>query len=1035
MAKNSRNNSQRGRNDNTSFENFSKLLDEHTKALLKASEDFKKSAEAFNKNFDNLTGQDQKHRVEISKDARKLFDREAQSRNDNVVKGRKAGDAFVSSLKVVGKAFINQLDKSIEKVADKYVSQFSTITSRMQMSYREYATMFNEAATYFRNNGLAKQFTSAEFADSLTAALDTGLRGEEAKRQAYQNLITNKLVPAISTNTVAYRRMSKQFGDSFNEGITAIAKYTEKVYGAEGIEEGRINSIIDSLGLSARYAAAQQGLTGSQASDIVSRTTGVLTALGSTVGENFQAQIVDMLRAASSGETMTSGQSALAGIAGIYTAEQANAALMDPEKLTEVIGKILNQYADRSSNVLGVLSQSGLGYDLQAGQEAYIAMTEKSSGEIVSELSAFTKNFDASQVYQEERDKLEEGYYTDSSTALSNILSNMSTWFATWKSNIPMFDTIVDILGQIASIVVSQKIIGGISGGDAAGGIFSGLLKGGGKHAATSSVGTKLAAAGKLLAPVAGVALTGYDIVTGYKEGGLGQAAIKGLTGASDHESYKTGGLDAFKDAAKDTIKNATKGALIGSVVPGVGTAVGAGIGMVAGIAGSLGKYFSEENQLSRATKEYAESLDNLKEVQTQYEDVVKKTDNSLENLSKVSQINGKATDEQTEAFKQLKSAYPDLLANVSDVSEMDSAYVELLKMKIKIEKKEITDKLIDQTRDASKSAAKAAKKAAKQSGSQDMAGQDFLYQVNEGTSVQEALENVKRDYGITNDQEVLQSATRAAGNIGLDSLEIDESGNLVRVDFQSGKRTKAGKVTSRLGDFTENRQKLEKDLSSTYSSLEETYNSLKSVLESIGVDPQDYASLSKEDLKNSEYENAGQVAKILKDYNTTAGKLIELAKNEKSEAVRSKYSKSGLEETFSDLKPSSFSKLVKSPAFKVGLNTVPFDDFPALLHKGEMVLTAHNADMLRSLTSGSSIGTFLSSLLEGSQKTTATAATSESTSDAVTSAIVTAIGDQTAVLSGSLNSILSLLNQIVQTPNRDSAGVVSPAVLSFEGA
>lgn len=1050
------NRNQRNNNESSSIENFSKLLDEHTKALLKFSEEFKKSADAFSKNFDKTTGQDQKHRVEIAKDARDMFERESRTRSESIVQGKKVGTALIDSFKVVGRALINEFDSAVERVASKYTSQLSAITTRMQISNKEYAQMFNDASAFFQNNGLIKQFSSADFADSLTTALETGLRGEEAQRQAYQNLITNKLVPAISTNTVAYRRMSKQFGDSFNEGITAIAKYTEKVYGAEGIEEGRINSIIETLGLSTRYAAAQQGMTKEQASQMASQTTGILTAIGSTIGENFQQQIVDMLYSSSRGETLTSGQNVLAGIAGVYTAQDAMQALSDPTKLSNVIGSVLEQYSQRNPDVLGVLGNSGLGYDVSAGQEAFIALQEKSSSQVVDELNNFTQGFNASQVYQEERDKLEQGYYQDSTTALEKIFDNLSTWFASWKSNIPMFDTLVGVVKDVAKAWVGVKVYqsagqGGIKGAfkstfgsdiqgasqmfgegysfkDVAG---TGIGKG---KAVLGKIGIKLSSAGKVLGPVAGLALTGYDAYTGFKEGGLSQAVAKGITGAGTHASYAgTDVASALVDGLKDVAKNTAKGALIGSFAGPVGTAIGAGIGAVAGAGGALAQYFSEDNTLARATKAYAESLTELERVQTQYKDTVKKTDNSLNNLSKVSEVNGEATSEQTKAFDQLKAAYPDLLANVTDVSEMDKTYVELIKMKIEAEKKEMTETLIKQSKGTGKSAAKAAKKTASLSSTQDIAGQDLLYQISQGTLGSEALENVMKDYGLSK-EEALESAHRASGAIAGHKMEIDSKGNIIVVDESTGKQIsgKGYKPTSTLGDFGENRAKLESGISSTFSSLKSQYDNLKTVLESAGITSDMYGSLDNKTLKGLNIKGAKNISSILNSYNSVAESLLSLAKESPSEGLRKKYSKSGLQEIFSDLKPSDFKALISAPAFKVGLGYVPTDNFLANLHQGEMVLTSHNADMLRQLTSGSSIGSFLSGLLNISN-TTASAVTDESSTD-VSSVVVTAINDQTTALSGILNSILDAIHQISHKSNPASASQISEATVSFDG-
>lgn len=1050
------NRNQRNNNENSSIENFSKLLDEHTKALLKFSEEFKKSADAFNKNFDKTTGQDQKHRVEIAKDARDMFERESRIRSESIVQGKKVGTALIDSFKVVGRALINEFDSAIERVASKYTSQLSAITTRMQISNKEYAQMFNDASAFFQNNGLIKQFSSADFADSLTAALETGLRGEEAQRQAYQNLITNKLVPAISTNTVAYRRMSKQFGDSFNEGITAIAKYTEKVYGAEGIEEGRINSIIETLGLSTRYAAAQQGMTKEQASQMASQTTGILTAIGSTIGENFQQQIVDMLYSSSRGETLTSGQNVLAGIAGVYTAQDAMQALSDPTKLSNVIGSVLSQYAQRNPDVLGVLGNSGLGYDVSAGQEAFIALQEKSSGQIVDELNNFTKGFNASQVYQEERDKLEQGYYQDSTTAMEKIFDNLSTWFAAWKTNIPMFDTIVNSIKELGKIWVGRQIFGGGSGSlfgkdiSAAkelfgeGYSFKDVASAGGLKSA--SLGKLASVGGYALAGAAGLAYGGLNAYTAMQNTSQGQSrALSGLEGFLGDTSgartaeEKLAVVRSNKGKLIDWSKVGTAaatggligvgvGGIVGSAAGGIGAAPGAAIGGAIGAATGAIASMTEQVIKYRDAQKYATSelgklSDTFEESKKKYKELVEEDKKYVSLAQQINSVNESLNDstgiektlleQKLVLLKQELELQSQMLGSAGDLkSSLDSMIDSYNKTKSQVE----LSTSLGNIGSAIKGLDLGKKKLS------DISDKDLYTQLGISESDAEKIVGLAKSSGYL---------TSSAGTSeGLRALVADYGSgqeywgtNIKGTDYD---KVKVGGKSSYTAFTTSEIKKTGSDLSSMYSQISSTATEGGSNLSSMIAAGITSPEMIQKTIMNNLAPLLGiSPDKSLKDltgFNSVSAYLSGF--NASTELIKSY-------EDF--IKTNGLATDSRAKGwYKTGLGYVPTDNFLASLHRGEMVLTSHNADMLRQLTSGSSVGSFLSGLLNVSS-TTASAATDESSTD-VSSVVVTAINDQTTALSGILNSILDAIHQISHKSNPASASQISEATVSFDG-
>lgn len=1057
-------NQSRGRDENlsSSFTQYASALDKNSAALMSAVKSFETLLNKMDKNTDkvgNISDKDRKSQSEMVANMASEFDKSSKNLNNSLTTGQKIGKSLIETFKIAGKVLIDEFTRSVGRVSDAYLSNLTAITSRMDLSNKQYASMMNDAAKEFKSSDLTRQFSPVDYAEALTTTLSEGLRGEEAKRQAYQNLITNRLVPAISTNTTSYRQMSKVFKDSFTENIAAMAKYTESVYGAEGIEEGKVNSMLDSLKAQIMYAA------GGDAEKANTAINNLVASMSYMEQNNLDSSkfIQDLYQAATG---QIGSNSVMSAMWGNFTPDDMMNNLFKGGQLVE---NYIKAYAANtgSANLINAYGNA-MGADVDQMYMAGAFLKQRGTTEgIASDIDSFISKYDKDATYQKYLGNLSEGYYMSADKALDKQEENWTTWIATAKSNLARFDTVIkavkDIGLTLANIWLFTKTTQAMGGGGSSGlgsafksvftksgaktatdvgeqlalpGFESAVggsaaksgIKAIGSKAATGlkSVGSKLGAAAKVLGPVAGGVMTVADMVTGYKEGGIEQSFYKGLTGASDHESYKTGGIDAFKDAAKDTMKNAAKGALIGSVVPGVGTAVGAGIGMVAGIAGSLGKYFSEENQLSRATKAYAESLEKVNAAQSNYEKVTGEASDNISALAK----GVKMSDAE---FQNLKSAYPKLLANIETQSDLDESYIKVIESKIQLEKKEATEQLIKDTKGAAKSGTKLSKKLKGKSATQNTAGQEFLATATSENAAQK-LSEIASAYGLS-EEDVLSQAKSLDKYGALSSFSWNkEQGKIASSSGEDiGERIKWGSYQDTYANWSDNAAELESDIATVYTSLSNLGSNLSAILSGIGVSADDYGKLTSERLKSSSFEGAKRFETELNEYNKQANNLKEIAKRSRSEKTRNKYgTEEGLRELF-EIKPSAFSKLVKKPAFKVGLGYVPSDNYPALLHKGEMVLTSANADLMRELTSGSSVSSLLSSLVS-LKKDTSVSAVGETTEHTASDAVVTAINSQTEVLSNLLTTVITTISSVGNKPQSNPA-TVSAAVVAFEGA
>lgn len=1067
-------NQSRGRDENlsSSFTQYASALDKNSAALMSAVKSFETLLNKMDKNTSqvgNISDKDRKSQSEMVANMASEFDKSSKNLNNSLTTGQKIGKSLIETFKIAGKVLIDEFTRSVGRVSDAYLSNLTAITSRMDLSNKQYASMMNDAAKEFKSSDLTRQFSPVDYAEALTTTLSEGLRGEEAKRQAYQNLITNRLVPAISTNTTSYRQMSKVFKDSFTENIAAMAKYTESVYGAEGIEEGKVNSMLDSLKAQIMYAA------GGDAEKANTAINNLVASMSYMEQNNLDSSkfIQDLYQAATG---QIGSNSVMSAMWGNFTPDDMMNNLFKGGQLVE---NYIKAYAANtgSANLINAYGNA-MGADVDQMYMAGAFLKQRGTTEgIASDIDSFISKYDKDTTYQKYLGNLSEGYYMSADKALDKQEENWTTWIATAKSNLARFDTVIkavkDIGLTLANIWLFTKTTQAMGGGGSSGlgsafksvftksgaktatdvgeqlalpGFESAVggsaaksgIKAIGSKAATGlkSVGSKLGAAAKVLGPVAGGVMTVADMVTGYKEGGIEQSLYKGLTGASDHESYKTGGIDALKDAAKDTMKNAAKGALIGSVVPGVGTAVGAGIGMVAGIAGSLGKYFSEENQLSRATKAYAEVLEKATAAQTNYEKVTEKSADNISALAKGVKMS------DTE-FQNLKSAYPKLLSNIETQSDLDESYIKIIESKIQLEKKEATEQLLKDTKGMAKKGAKLTKKLASQSSTFDLAGKQFLVEASKsGTDASAKLSEIASTYGVS-EEEVLSQAQRLGIGYDLDGVSWDaESKKIVTSDgteLSKALQSSGNEYQKQYGTYTEDIADLESNIAAVYDKALELYTNTSSILQGMGISSDKYPTLSDKDLSEygiygSRYEPARNLKTILQNYNNELNNLKDMAQRSPSEATRNKFSTAeGLASLF-DIKPSAFKKLgISSPAFKVGLGYVPSDNYPALLHKGEMVLTSANADLMRELTSGSSVSSLLSSLVS-LKKDTAVTTVGETTESTASDAVVTAINSQTEVLSNLLTTVITTISSVGNKPQSNPA-TVSAAVVAFEGA
>lgn len=714
-----------------SIDQSTAILKKMIASFSKVSGDFSSSTEVFDKSFTKSVDRNKNNLQDAIVDAEKLFERSGKNLDSTLTRGQKIGGTLISTMQVVGKRLINEYTNAADRVARTYKDQFSNITVRMQMTESDYSDMFNAASKSFREQDLSKQFSPVDYADSLATVLETGLRGDEASRQAYQNLIANKLIPAISTNTVAYRRMGKEFGDAFTQNTVAISKYTEAIYGAEGLEEGKLNNVIESLRTSLVYAVSQGEMTDEQAMESLNKFITGIQAMESA-GVNTD-DLVSNVQAILEGDI--SSISNMMRYAGVEDASDLlNTMSRDVfelfERYTEAYNMNGSSLASQNQQV------SALGGDVTTGMQVKAATD---SGKLDwNQVRDVWSEFDSSEEYNKQMNNLQDGMYQSADAAADKVTENLATSYGVFQSEIPRFQEMAtdvqSILTAVVAILAKDTLGDTLSKNN--GGLLSKFLGGGktksttstvtkglstvdkvddiffdltsksavtsGGHSAWNSLLTKVPGVSSKASSIASGALTVAlpalgggiaigDIISSYKnsreEGSdvisaAGEGLLSGLTGVNDTP-------EDVGDIFTGVLKNTAKGALIGAVGGPLGAAIGGAVGLTGNLIHALAEYNSEEEVHRRNLEESAEQLKKSSEALSTYSTEIDKYSSAENALSELKQNSSKDSVSYKKALSELKSVFPDYLKNLNEDSEVTSGQITILEKLIDLKKQQ----------------------------------------------------------------------------------------------------------------------------------------------------------------------------------------------------------------------------------------------------------------------------------------------------------------------------------------------------------
>lgn len=1008
---------------------YSESLSKSAEALLKAADKFGKSVDDMDKTAGRFNG-------EFKKSTKDFSDEFEVSFTENQKSTKAYGQAFLKSLRTIGSYFIKDLTSAYSKASSSFESNLTRITTSYQISNREYRDMLNEMTSLIKSRGMMGQFTQADWTEKLSDTLSQGIRGPQAQEMAYRNMIANKLLPALQTNTRAYIQMSKTFGKKFDENMLAFGKYTETILSAEGYEQGKIDSMLNTLQAQIRYTAAQRGWGDDQ-------TNKALNTLSAIISWSEKANInsEDFIQRLYSGSTTTPGglSTLMSYTEGIGTPSQVGNALSD--YLLETYGKYLGNYLKNGGTATNLTAfTNAVGSDVVTGYEinAALGFGKGSVSETLAEIQALVDGFDSGTAYDGLIDRLQSGDFTSTTSKYENWMMNtvspvantLSLWLPNSATTLSM---IVGIIGTWFNAWRSTGGgIGGTGSGSGRGGRLARLLPGGG---GIGGAGGALVGAGSFLAATAWMGIDAYRGATSTSDNkvlaGI-RGALTGRTYTSDNDKLAAALAGQHRDFDVGSMfANAGKGALLGAGIgtasagwaAGTGTVIGAAIGAVsAGATNAIDQLIenAKYNKLADATSELTKSLTTLSEATSSYTQVLDKNKELEESLSVLQNKSNKGTQAYSKALDTILKYYPEYTESIKKSGEASETILNAIENYADYERLVAQNNLRSAAEDSrNKRSAYTTASNAFADVLKEEAGYDLASQISAGMT----------------EAELGEAVAATAYKYGLTEKDVVSGYN--DVSYKTDSRNWFQKLFSP---------------SASIGVIDGKYNITKTAKgHTIGSKP-DYrrdprvAAERPRILQALQYAEEEYMTYItrLKSWDNMSAEDRELLVSDirsfvdsaKSAAFEAR-SYHGIE--YNDKMPFSIisdNPEIRAafggqvPRFKVGSYSIP-NDTPALLHSGEMVLTSTDANALRELASAQGIRGLLSGLLS---ITKASAVAVDETS-AASNPIIEAIQSQTNILSAHLINILEEVKEIKSnTRVHGSGSTISRDLITYQG-
>lgn len=994
-------------------------------------------------------GEDVKHAAESihdtvakkGEDLSKEFDRSQKKNLEENVKAQKTlQGVFLDSLGRTFNYTVGLFENAANKVINNYDAHFTSITSRMQQSAQDYTTMLQDSTKEIKNYqasfskqsyNLMRSFTQIDFTNQLESAITMGLRGDTAERVAMQNMISQKVLPALTTTNRVYTRTSKILGESFSESVTAMGKYAENLYGSgEGLEQGQADTLLQTLSYEAAASAAERGLTEQEASVEVSNLLGAYqqaVALMGTEGAETMLQNYKNLLAQGYGsaDNLTTVAATNAGV------EYGNVSTYSAENFNQFIQEYIRQMELAPSTYAGATGYGDYTTSLiLKATRAYgdeIPTWTNLSGDVLNEkyekdiLGELSKGLYTSKTEQQENFNV--NLVANAMDEMAQHIPDATHWIG------EIHHVVSDIYKLLMAKIFTDgatNILGG-SGKVAEG--AKGLLKAGGtavKDAALAGTEKFVTSSGATLINAPGA------LGTFAGSGGLAtEAAVAALPLAAGAAGIGAGiygvksGISDIQNADETSDKVRGGASIAGGALAGAG---GLAVGGAA-VAGMLGV------GAANAWNPVGWALLLAGGATVAATAIARLSDESRVTVDIMDDLNAKS-DEREKALKDqyqsnIDSLY-ELKGAVDNASSVEKKKTLLLQSGLVTQ--EELDSSMKTLEDQGLSASDALEKIAQQqidNGEAQQSAAEYLFdKIN--TVMDTEQQDIAKQVG-----DVLRQGANTGNKASFKELSTDdkktmntvwgevqaELGAKVEAEGEDSLTKDEKRVWKNIGeiDFSDGLDK--KEYNRIYNGSDEK---VTNVLNTYMQDPDFLHRITFGEKGTSVKEAAGLKVAYERDderaqelVNTLVGAKDVDTVNSTLKQIKDDYgigwgklpkqTTDYLVQTFGD---ENIEKQYKSGSDKITSPTVK-----ALLHAGEAVLNATTAEKLRALAKGQNLASFIETMYKEQEKPTAVG----ETSTVLSNLVVSAINNQTEVLNSTLMSILDMLSNLTPETATDN--------------
>ena len=810
--------------------------------------------------------------------------------------------------------FVGAFKDGMNAVAGKANSQFHNIATMTGMSYGTYRNGIGGMGNRLRNwNGynLQDNIKTSDVQDAMNSLASAGVSRESLLSNAVENAITNTIVPYLDTQSENFILLNERIGGDFSKQIRGISKANIEIAGNNLATKDILNSMIDLVKPMSDEALENLAKGSTEVSAMVNK----LMKEQGWSKENAEAYATSMFKYQKYGASQLAGASTSDKLK-YYNILHSGYDLGDLNNANNIMGIALDTdmrlmgmtpgYGNNISRLQSNTFADAMGIDYNYRQQLYSSNKKGLSGSSLSKSTDLTNAQFNNYGNQATQDLANGDTQTTRDKQLTQ-LENLSTEVAMWKVDSGLwFDTLTTAVQGIAKILVTwaagkvvgnigSKLVGGASSGTGTllkAGLTQGFAKGSTKAFGAGKIGA-LSGTGGAIAGAAGIAAGGAMAIDG------GSRVISDFQSGDVNAGTALAGTEAAGGAIG-------AGALIAlgasNPIGWVALAVG-GLAMVGKAA------YDTANSYKQAGKKVEKEWDNqLHSIQGE----IRERENSIY-----------ATEEYLKNEKDTEKARAELI-NSGMLSEEDT-------QKAQKASREELEKLTKQY--------KASTQDFKGLSSDIMSDLKIKQSKEANDSVKSIQDWLKGDasknYNKSNEDTLAYLRTLMVEEIKAkgDSASHEEKEYLKRVD-KNNKKTKYGQA----------------DMLWEFNSWDDGYKAIGKALSS---------------------EDIGKVTRLANNKGISGIKRFNYISEEDVssalELLSRADSKEKAEEAFGLLKGFGYANKDMLPtddsrakveslisqygaSYRVGTDNVPYDNYPALLHEGEAVLTASTANDLRGL-------------------------------------------------------------------------------------